>query len=84
MFVENCNNYIHVNIYYWVKLENEKLLKHPLVQEFITYKWWRIGLPGLLLYIFCYLLFLLTLTVFALLLPNPRLNHQYCKLLELS
>ena len=62
-----------------VDLDRESLLKHPLVQELIGHKWWRIGLPGLIIYVACYLLFLSTLTIFAILVPNPRSMGQYCE-----
>ncbi len=54
-----------------VDFDRENLLNHPLVQELIDYKWKRIAIPGFLIYLFFYLVFLILLTSFALTLPRP-------------
>ena len=56
---------------YQVDFDRESLLSHPLVKELIDYKWKRIAIPGFLIYLGVYMIFLILLTSFALTLPIP-------------
>ena len=63
-----------------VKHKRADLLKHPLVSQLLEYKWRRVALPLFLGYMAVYLLFLLMLTLFALLSPRPSPDSDTCKL----
>ena len=66
-----------------VDFDRENLLTHPLVKELINYKWTRIAVPGFLIYLGFYLIFLILLTSFALTLPPPG-TYMYCVALNTS
>lgn len=61
-----------------VDYDRENLLRHPLVKELLNYKWNRIGIPGLVAYFSCYLMFLIFLTAFALVIPRPGPRNTFC------
>jgi hypothetical protein len=62
-----------------VDYDRESLLNHPLVKELLSYKWRRVGIPGLIIYFTCYMLFLIILTAFALVIPRPEPSNDFCK-----
>ena len=64
-----------------VKYDRETLLHHPLVKAYIKYKWTTVGIVGLVLYFAFYLIFLSLLTTFALLVPRPGPENDFCMLL---
>ena len=61
-----------------VDLDREYLLIHPLVKELLSYKWKRVGIPGLIAYFSCYMIFLIFLTAFALVIPRPGPSSRFC------
>ena len=62
-----------------VDYDRENLLGHPLVKELLSYKWKRVGIPGLIVYFSCYMMFLILLTAFALVIPRPGPRNNFCK-----
>ena len=65
--------------HYQVKHKRAELLKHPLVVRLLEYKWRKVALPLFLGYISVYLLFVLMLTLFALLSPRPSPDNDTCE-----
>ena len=53
-------------------------MRHPLVKKYIKYKWFTVGIPGLIFYFALYLVFLVFLTTFALLIPRPSVANSFC------
>ena len=62
-----------------VKHKRLELLQHPLVSRYISFQWWRL-FPFLFAYQLVYILFLVLLTVYAVLTPRPGPDNQYCKI----
>ena len=56
-----------------------KLLQHPLISRYITYKWWRGPFAFFLLYMAIYIIFVILLTSFAVSVPRPGPDDQYCE-----
>ena len=48
------------------------LLEHPVVREFLRYKWRYFGLPTFMLHFIFYLLFVLLITALVLVAPLPQ------------
>ena len=55
------------------------LLQHPLISCYIKYKWWNVVFILFFLYILIYGIFLIFLTSFALSLPRPGPDNDFCK-----
>jgi ankyrin repeat protein len=60
-----------------VKHKRLELLQHPLVSQYISLQWWRL-FPFLFANQLVYILFLVLLTVYAILTPRPGPDNQYC------
>ena len=53
------------------------LLKHPVVSSLLAYKWGIYGRATFAINLVTYLIYLLFLTLYALLLPHP--DHFFCE-----
>lgn len=62
-----------------VKFNQDNLLTHPLVESWIKFKWYRVAIPGIIAYYSMYIVFLVFLTLFAVLIPRPELQNMLCK-----
>ena len=56
-----------------------KLLQHPLVKEYLFYKFCRVALPVFLAHLLLYCIFLVLLTSFAMVSPRPGPDSKTCK-----
>ncbi|CAI8028560.1 Transient receptor potential cation channel subfamily A member 1 homolog [Geodia barretti] len=70
----------HHPLHIMVKHKRAELLRHPLVSRLLEYKWRKVALPLFLAYIALYILFLLLLTLFAILSPRPSPSGDTCVL----
>ena len=55
-----------------VQYKRLDLLNHPVIGSLVHHKWFAFGLWGYLLNLLIYVIFLVILTSFALIVPNPQ------------
>ena len=67
-----------------VKYERLGLLQHPLIYRYINYKWWKMSFPVFMFYLLLYILFLIFLSSFAITVPRPGPNNEYCEFMHNS
>ena len=66
-----------LSIHLQVNSDSLDLLEHPLVGSLLHYKWWKFGMWVYVLNLLLYLPFLVSLTIFALLVLTPE--SKACK-----
>ena len=55
-----------------VQYKRLDLLNHPVIRSLVHHKWFTFGLWGYLLNLLVYVIFVVILTSFALIVPNPQ------------
>ena len=55
-----------------VQYKRLDLLNHPVIRSLVHHKWFKFGLWGYLLNLLIYVIFVVILTSFALIVPNPQ------------